>query len=259
MRVALIGATGRMGAAIRAVLDADPEATLAQVFTHDGDSAVGGSLGGLAIEVLKPDSVVDADVAIEFSSPAGLVLAAARCGSAGVPLVSGTTGVNAAGFAALDALAERTPCVWAPNMSVGVNLLFHLAELATRLAGPGFDPEIVEMHHRHKVDAPSGTAVRLAERVAEARDQVASEVVKHGRSGAAGPRTDDEIGVMTLRGGSVVGDHTLILAGEGERLELSHRAQDRGIFAQGAVRAAHWVVGRPPGRYGMPDVLGLSA
>ncbi|HJL14053.1 MAG TPA: 4-hydroxy-tetrahydrodipicolinate reductase [Sandaracinaceae bacterium LLY-WYZ-13_1] len=265
-RIAVSGATGRMGRAIVRVVAEEAGCELVQAFTHAEDPSLGrdagevAGVGTLAVPVaaLDGDSTVDADVLVEFSTPEGAALAADRCDGPRVPLVSGTTGLDDGTLAKLDALAQHVPVVVAPNMSVGVTLLFHLAELATRTLGADFDPEIVEMHHRHKVDAPSGTAVRLAERVAQARELDPKTAVVHGRSGRTGPRPDEEIGVMTLRGGGVIGEHTLHLAGAGERLELTHRAQDRSIFARGAVRAARWVVGKHPARYDMADVLGLA-
>ena len=149
------------------------------------------------------------------------------------------------------------PIVYAPNYSQGVNALYFLAASAAKLLGPAFDAEIVEIHHRHKIDAPSGTAERLAEVVAEAK-KLDSGAANHGRSGTVGARPDEEIGVMAVRGGDIVGEHTLYLVGEGERIELTHRATDRTIFARGAVRAAHWVVGRSAGLYDMSDVMGIS-
>jgi 4-hydroxy-tetrahydrodipicolinate reductase len=254
-----------MGRAIIQVIASEPGVALAGAFAAPNDRDLGRDAGELAgaatlgVQVSVLPDAIDADVVIDFSTPDALAALAPRCGASRVPLVSGTTGLTASHRAALDALAKNVAVVHAPNMSVGVNVLFHLAELATRLLGPSFDAEIVEMHHRHKVDAPSGTAVRLAEHVAAARGLDAAKAVVHGRSGQVGPRKDDEVGVMTLRGGSVVGEHTLVLAGPGERVELVHRAEDRSIFARGAVRAARWVVGRPAGRYDMADVLGISA
>lgn len=264
-RVALHGATGRMGRAIVAVLAESSELALVAAFGSPQDGELGRDAGELAgtrklgVPIGVLGDSLEADVVIDFSTPDALSTLASRCAASRVALVSGTTGLAAPHQAALDELAKVAPVVHAPNMSVGVNVLFHLAEVATRLLGPAFDAEIVEMHHRHKVDAPSGTAVRLAERVAAARGLDPEAAVVHGRSGQVGPRKDDEIGVMTLRGGGVVGEHTLVLAGPGERVELVHRAQDRSIFARGAVRAASWVVGKKPGRYDMPDVLGISA
>lgn len=264
VRVALHGATGRMGRAILSVLAEEPELELGAAFASASNSALGRDAGelvggrALGVTIEQLGERVEADVVIDFSTPAALVALAERCEKSRTPLVSGTTGLGASHQEALAQLAKVVPVVHAPNMSVGVNVLFHLAEVATRLLGSAFDAEIVEMHHRHKVDAPSGTAVRLAERVARARGLDPSRAAVHGRSGQVGPRKDDEIGVMTLRGGGVVGEHTLVLAGPGERVELVHRAQDRSIFARGAVRAAVWVVGKEPGLYDMPDVLGIS-
>jgi 4-hydroxy-tetrahydrodipicolinate reductase len=197
------------------------------------------------------------DVVIDFSSPqttAGLIELAVRHGK---PLVIGTTGHGAAEKTALRSAAGRVPCVWAGNFSVGVNLLFALTRRAVQVLGPGYDAEIVEMHHRLKKDAPSGTAARLLEIVLAERG-TGPEAARHGREGLTGERTATEVGVHALRGGDVVGDHTVILAGPGERIELSHRASDRGIFAGGALRAAAWVVNQPPGVYDMQDVLGLA-
>ena len=172
-------------------------------------------------------------------------------------MVIGTTGLDASTRAALERAAERVPIVFAPNYSQGVNALYFLAARATELLGPDFDAEILEIHHRHKVDSPSGTAVRLGEVVAQAKQLDPERVVTHGRSGQVGARPLDEVGVMALRGGDVVGEHTLYLVGEGERVELTHRATDRTIFARGAVRAARWVVSRPAGLYDMTDVMGI--
>jgi 4-hydroxy-tetrahydrodipicolinate reductase len=262
MRIALHGASGRMGRAIAQVIAAENDLSLVAAFAAPGDPELGRDVGELAgvralgvpIELVR--ELGDVDAVIDFSAPSATAELARRCLKQRVPLVSGTTGLDEVAERALDELAAVAPVVHAPNMSVGVNVLFYLAEVAARLAH-GFDPEIVEMHHRKKVDAPSGTALRLAERVAAARSLDPKRAIVAARSGAIGARREDEIGVMTLRGGSVVGEHTLILAGAGERLELVHRAEDRSIFARGAVRAARWIVGKPPGRYDMPDVLGI--
>jgi 4-hydroxy-tetrahydrodipicolinate reductase len=171
--------------------------------------------------------------------------------------VIGTTGHGPEEKAELLALARRSPCVWAGNFSVGVNLLFALVRRAATVLGDEYDAEVVEMHHRFKQDAPSGTATRLLEIILAARD-LDPRALRHGRHGLVGARSPKEVGVHALRGGDVVGDHTVIFAGPGERLELTHRASDRAIFAQGALRAAHWVVGQPPGVYDMQDVLGLK-
>ncbi|MGF1465498.1 MAG: 4-hydroxy-tetrahydrodipicolinate reductase [Sandaracinaceae bacterium] len=264
-RVALFGANGRMGRAVQRVLDGEDGVELAVAVTASGDSDLGRDAGELAgtgargVPLVEGrPSLAGVDVAVDFTDAAGTARASESCGEAGVPLVSGVTGLGPETIARLDELACTQPVVWAPNMSVGVTVLFHLAAEAARLLGPAYDAEIVEMHHRHKVDAPSGTAVRLAEVVAGAKGLADPGAAVHGRSGAAGPRPDREVGVMSLRGGEVIGDHTLHLAGPAERLELTHRAQDRSLFARGAVRAARWVIGQPAGRYGMDAVLGLG-
>jgi 4-hydroxy-tetrahydrodipicolinate reductase len=172
-------------------------------------------------------------------------------------IVVGTTGFDEAQRRELDGLAPRTQSVIAPNMSVGVNVLLELVAQAAELLGSDFDPEIVEIHHRLKVDAPSGTALALGRAVANALDRDLNEDARYGRAGLAGKRTDREIGIMALRGGDVIGDHTVIFAGIGERLELTHRSQSRECLARGAVRAGLWLAGQKPGRYGMADVLGL--
>ena len=250
-----------MGRAVTRVAAEASDLTIA-VAIGRGD-ALGVDIGTLAgvgpLGVTVTDQLVleGCDAAIDFTLPAATRDVARACRAGEVPLVSGVTGLDAAGQASLDELSEAVPVVWAPNMSVGVTLLFHLASEAARLAGEPYDAEIVEMHHRHKVDAPSGTAVRLGEVVARAKGLDPAAAVVHGRSGAVGARPDTEVGVLALRGGGVIGEHTLVLASAADRLELTHRAQDRSVFARGAVRAARWVVDRPPARYGMGDVLGL--
>jgi 4-hydroxy-tetrahydrodipicolinate reductase len=197
------------------------------------------------------------DVVVDFSSPQAtrglLELAAA----AAKPVVIGTTGHSPAEKAALQKLAAGVPCVWSSNFSVGVNVLFALTRRAARALGEGYDTEVIEMHHRMKRDSPSGTAERLLEIILEER-RLERSALRHGRSGMVGPRASSEVGVHSLRGGDVVGDHTVLFAGTGERLELTHRASDRAVFAHGALRAAQWVAGQRPGVYDMQDVLGLA-
>lgn len=263
--VVVHGAAGRMGRAVIAEVLAHPQLKLHGAIDQSGSSALGVDTGTLIGEapngirvVDNLDSLAGAEVVVDFSSPAASERLFARCTELKVPVVVGTTGLAPSGQTVLDGLMKVAPVVVSPNFSVGVNVLFHLAERAVALLGADFDAEIIEMHHRHKVDAPSGTAVRLADVVLAAKGLTRESLVP-GRHGQVGARPKDEVGVMTLRGGDVVGDHTLILAGPGERLELTHRAHDRSLFARGAVRAAGWLVGRPPGLYGMPDVLGLSS
>ncbi len=203
------------------------------------------------------DALGAADAVIDFSHATATADVADACAAADKPLVIGTTGHDDTQRAAIVAHADRIPIVFAPNFSVGVNTLFWLTRKATDILGPDFDLEVVELHHRHKKDAPSGTARRLAEILAEARDLDYATDVRHGREGMVGARTATEIGMHSLRGGDVVGDHTVVFATDGERVELTHKASSRDTFANGALRAARWAVDQPAGLYDMQDVLGL--
>ncbi|HEX8388626.1 MAG TPA: 4-hydroxy-tetrahydrodipicolinate reductase [Sphingomonas sp.] len=198
-----------------------------------------------------------ADVLVDFSTPGALPehLAAAR--EAGTPIVVGTTGLSQRHHDLIDEAAREVAVLQTGNTSLGVTLLGLLVREAAERLGPEWDIEIVEMHHRHKVDAPSGTAILLGEAAARGRNTTLSEVRVDGRAGLTGARTEGTIGFASLRGGSVIGDHSVVFATEGERIELNHQGQDRVIFARGAVKAALWLAGRPPGRYRMGDVLGL--
>jgi 4-hydroxy-tetrahydrodipicolinate reductase len=198
------------------------------------------------------------DVVIDFSAHDATAGIAAICAENKKPLVIGTTGHAETAKAAITKLAAKIPIVWASNYSTGVNTLFWLTRKAAEILGPGFDLEVVEMHHRMKKDAPSGTATTLVEILAEVRKQQLNEVIRHGRKGIVGERTSAEIGMHALRGGDVVGDHTVIFAANGERVELTHKASSRDTFANGALRAAQWVVKQTPGLYDMQDVLGLK-
>jgi len=266
INVAVHGAGGRMGRAVIEVLLADERAKLVAAVDRAGHPALGHDVGVLAGRttpagvVLTDDlkaAIEICDVVIDFSLPDATAGVLSRCVAAKRSVVVGTTGLDAMCEEALVALARVAPVVAAPNFSAGVNVLWALGGYAVQLLGEEFDIEIVEMHHKHKVDAPSGTALRLTEVVARARGLDPEWATVMGRSGNAGPRPPSEIGVHALRGGDVIGDHTLVLAGPGERLELTHRASGREIFARGAVRAMHWVHGKPPGRYDMNDVLGI--
>lgn len=241
LKILLNGAKGRMGAAVAA---AAPEMDIVVVAALDQGDDPRASAGS-------------ADVIVDFSShlaTRGLLEAAV---AAGKPVVLGTTGHPASDKAALLALAARVPCVWAGNFSIGVNLLFALTRRAARTLDDAYDAEVIEMHHRMKKDAPSGTAARLLEIILEER-KLGASALRHGREGITGERSHSEVGVHSLRGGDVIGDHTVIFAGPGERIELTHRASDRAVFATGALRAAQWIVGRKPGVYDMQDVLGLA-
>jgi 4-hydroxy-tetrahydrodipicolinate reductase len=202
--------------------------------------------------------IQNCDVVIDFSHPSASSELSRACRDAKKPAVIGTTGHSKEERASIEALASSVPVVLSPNFSVGVNALFWLTRRAARMLGEDFDLEITEMHHRLKKDAPSGTAKKLAEILCEVRDLDYGKNVRHGREGLVGERPANEIGVHSIRGGDVVGDHTVTFAGAGERLELSHKAASRETFALGALRAARWIIDKPPGLYSMEDVLGLE-
>jgi 4-hydroxy-tetrahydrodipicolinate reductase len=275
IQVAMHGAAGRMGLSIvRQLMDASQAAgaSLAAALEHDAHPRLGQGVAGLVglagcvpkdvgdlkFVAARPEALAHVDVVIDFSTPDGTARVAQWCTALSKPLVVGTTGLHDAARRALAELATRAPVVVAPNMSVGVNVMFYLAGEAARLLGASYDIEIVEMHHRRKVDAPSGTAQGLYQAVTAARGLDPERAYVHGRSGQVGARTPGEVGVLALRGGDVVGDHTVVFAGEGERVELTHRAHHRDIFAQGAIRAALWAVKQKPGEYTMMDVLGIA-
>jgi 4-hydroxy-tetrahydrodipicolinate reductase len=205
-------------------------------------------------------SIVDeqCDVLIDFSAPEGLETHLEEAVERGKPIVIGTTGLDERHQAMIDAAAEKVPVLQAANMSLGVNLLAHLVRQTAERLGDEWDIEIVEMHHRHKVDAPSGTALLLGQAAAVGRGVELAKVSDRGRDGMAGPRKAGDIGFAALRGGSVAGDHQVIFASDDERIELGHRAESRAIFARGAVAAAIWIEDKPAGRYSMNDVLGLT-
>ena len=241
VRVLLLGAKGRMGQAIAAA-------------AQKADAQI---IAGLDLGDDIAQHINDCDVVIDFSHPNASGALARTCRDAKKPAVIGTTGHSKEERAAIEDLALSVPVVLSPNFSVGVNALFWLTRKAAQMLGEDFDLEVTEMHHRLKKDAPSGTAKKLAEILCEERGLDYARNVLHGREGLVGERTAKEIGVHSIRGGDVVGDHTVTFAGAGERLELSHKAASRETFALGALRAARWVVGKPPGLYSMEDVLGL--
>ena len=260
MRLAIHGATGRMGLAVARMAASDPDIELVGAACSSSDAALGRDIGelagvgtlGVATSADIQASLLGADVVIDFSvAPAvgELMMHAVRLG---VGVVCGTTNLDAATQASLTGFAETIPVMWAPNMSIGVQVLAEVVESALRKLGPDYDVEIVELHHRKKVDAPSGTAKRLARAAQQARPELKMEC--H-REGNVGPRSSDEMGVFAVRGGDIVGDHTVYLVGPAERLELTHRASSRDLFAHGAVRAAKALVGKPPRLYTLQDVL----
>ncbi|UCG38259.1 MAG: 4-hydroxy-tetrahydrodipicolinate reductase [bacterium] len=266
IRAAVAGACGRMGTAIIQAMETTQGIRLAGALEREGHPCLGQD-AGLRASVGEKGVTVTADldsipsnvqVLIDFTSPEGTLRNLEYCAGRGLAAVIGTTGLSEEQKEALVMFASRTPTVFSPNMSVGVNLLFKLAARAAAVLGDAYDAEIVETHHRMKKDAPSGTALRLAEAVAQARGRDLAGSAVYSRHGMIGERSRGEIGIQTLRGGDIVGEHTLLLAGPGERLELTHRAHSRDNFARGAVRAALWVTGKEPGLYGMDDVLGLK-
>jgi 4-hydroxy-tetrahydrodipicolinate reductase len=265
LNVAVLGASGRMGRTLVPLIASAPDLRLTGALAAAGDAAIGHDAGVLAGAAPLAVAITDdleralegASVAIDFTLPAPSLEHARRCRERSVPLVIGTTGHDDAARAELARIAGSIAIVLAPNMSLGVNLLFKLAELAARALDAGYDAEIFEAHHRHKVDAPSGTALGLGQAVARGRGTTLEQSALPPRQGATGPRPAGGIGFAVVRGGDIVGDHRVIFAGPGERVELAHHAEDRSGFARGALVAARWVVGRPPGLYSMLDVLGL--
>ncbi|HXZ02086.1 MAG TPA: 4-hydroxy-tetrahydrodipicolinate reductase [Stellaceae bacterium] len=265
-RVAITGSGGRMGRMLVAEVHAAPDLALAGGSEAPGSPLLGRDIGelagigpvGLTVTADAAALIGKADIVIDFTTPAASVEHARLCAERGAALVVGTTGLDATQATALEAAAKRIPVVWAPNMSPAVTLLQGLVAEAARRLGEDYDIEVLEMHHRHKVDAPSGTALALGRAAADGRGIDLAGRSQRVRDGHTGPRKRGDIGFATLRGGDVVGDHSVIFAGEGERLELTHRAGSRRLFALGALRAARWVAGRKPGLYGMKDVLGLS-
>jgi len=265
IRIAVFGAGGKVGKAIvRAVVESK-EATLVAAIERPGfpylaaDAAqlAGLPAGGVSLAAERP-AKGGADVWIDFSAPAATIENVEAAVATSSAIVVGTTGLSTADRERIAAAAKRIPVVFAPNMSVGVNVLLKLVTEAAATLGPGFDIEVVETHHRAKRDAPSGTALRLGEAAAEGLGRTFAAVARFERHGDVGPRTDSEIGMQTLRGGDVVGDHTVYFLGQGERIEITHRASSRDTFAHGAVRAALWLAGKRPGLYDMRDVLGLK-
>jgi len=257
-RVCVVGPSGRMGRMVLACAEARADVSIASAIDHAHSALIGQEVRpGIAVESDTAAALARAEVYIDFSTPEATAAIATAARRSATPAIIGTTGLTSDALDALDSLAEVAPVLVAANFSLGVNLLLSLAEIAAR-ALPGFDLEVVEMHHRRKRDAPSGTAIALAKALAKGRGVDYESSKLYERSGGdVGPRTDDEIGVFAVRGGDIVGEHTAFLIGETERIELSHRAASRSLFADGALTAAAWLAGKTPGRYTMRDVLGL--
>ena len=242
LRVAIAGASGRMGQMLIEAVLANPSFSLA---------------GTLDIGIDIRAGLADAQVLIDFTRPEGTLVHLPVCKELGIKAVIGTTGFDTAQKAAIAAHARHTAIVMAPNMSVGVNVVFKLLDMAARALAEGYDIEIVEAHHRHKVDAPSGTALKMGEVLAAARGRELKDCAVYAREGVTGERVPGSIGFATLRGGDIVGDHTVMFCGTGERIEIAHKSASRATYAQGALRAAMFLAGKPSGLFDMDDVLGL--
>ena len=260
------GAAGRMGGRIIHMLEAAEGITLAGALEQSGHPQVGKDVGevvglpqkGIIVSGSLAEVLPQGDVLIEFTHSEPTLQHLKIAAEAGKAMVIGTTGLSPQQVGELKTLAGKTRVVFAPNMSVGVNLMFKVVENIAKVLTEGYDVEIVEAHHRLKKDAPSGTALKLAQVIAQALGRDLEKVGVYGRKGITGERTKDEIGIMTVRAGDIVGEHTVTFCGIGERLEVIHRAHNRDNFARGAVRAAQWIVNQPPGLYDMQDVLGLK-
>jgi 4-hydroxy-tetrahydrodipicolinate reductase len=266
IRVLVTGATGKMGRRVIDLVHTDPELELVGAITHRTHAALGRDAGevagigpiGVVLEHDCTKTLSQAHVIVDFSV-ADAALAYIRLAAAHTKaIVVGTTGFTIAQHEEIRRLSQNMPCLIAPNMSVGVNVMLHVLRQLVTLLGPGYDIEILEAHHRTKVDAPSGTALRMAAVVAEVRGNHLDDVAVYGRRGMIGRRSDTEIGIQVVRAGEIVGEHTVLFGGPGERLELVHRSQNRDTFASGALRAAKWVMQQPWGLYGMEDLLRLA-
>lgn len=266
IRAAVAGIAGRMGSRIAQLIQETEGLELAGGFEHpdhpkvgkDISEVIGGAPAGIPVAGSIQEVLERAHVIIDFTTASVSLNHFKAAVAKNKPMVIGSTGFSAEQIGEVRALSEQTPCVLAPNMSMGVNVLFKVVGDVARLLGESFDVEIVEAHHRFKKDAPSGTAVRLAQVLADALGRNLDEVGVYARHGLIGERSGKEIGIQTLRGGDIVGEHTVLFAGMGERIEITHRAHSRDNFARGAIRAALWVVGRAPGLYDMQNVLGIK-
>ena len=263
-RVGVVGAGGRMGRMLIEAALKDEQLTLGAAFDVAGSPAVGktaGELVGMACDVVVSDDLGSGlqaiDCLVDFTRPEGTLKHLELCRKAGVAMVIGTTGFEAEGKAAIAAAAVDVPVVFAPNMAVGVNLVFKLLDTAARILNQGYDIEVVEAHHRMKIDSPSGTALRMGEVVAAALGRDLKDCAVYGREGVTGERDPSTIGFATVRGGDIVGDHTVMFCGIGERVEITHKASSRMPYALGSMRAARFLAGRKSGLFDMQDVLGL--
>ena len=265
LSIAVAGASGRMGKMLIEAIDQAPDTRLTGALDVAAAPALGqdaaaflGRPAGVAIGADLATSLAGARVLIDFTRPEGTLAHLAYCAAHGIAMVIGTTGFDDAGKAAIAAAAEKTAIVFAPNMSVGVNVTLKLLEMAAKSFNEGYDIEIVEAHHRHKVDAPSGTALKMGEVIAGALGRDLKACAVYGREGVTGARDPSTIGFATIRGGDIVGDHTVLFAGDGERIEISHKSSSRVTYAHGALRAARFLADKQSGLYDMQDVLQLK-
>jgi len=265
LRIAVAGASGRMGRMLIEAIAGAGDCELCGALDIDASPALGadaaaflGRTSGVKITADLRAGLARAQVLIDFTRPEGTLAHLAACRELGVRAVVGTTGFSAAQKAEIGAHAQHTAILLAPNMSVGVNVVLRLVGMAARALGDGYDIEIVEAHHRHKVDAPSGTALQMGEVAAAALGRELKDCAVYAREGHTGARRPGTIGFAAVRGGDIVGDHTVLFAGAGERIEITHRSSSRATYAEGALRAARFVAARPSGLYGMDDVLGLA-
>ncbi len=263
-KIAIAGCSGRMGRTLLEAVAQAPDLQLAAALERTGSPYLNKDAGeligagcGISITSDYATALKNCDQLIDFTRPEGTLAHLAVCREAGVKMIIGTTGFSASEKAQLKAAAQDIAIVFAPNMSVGVNVTFKLLEIAAKVLNEGYDIEIIEAHHRHKVDAPSGTALRMGEVIAEALDKDLNKVAIYGREGTTGERNPETIGFSTIRGGDIVGDHTALFAGIGERIEISHKASSRMTFAMGALRAVRFLADRPNGLFDMQDVLKL--
>ena len=265
LRIAIAGASGRMGRMLVETTLAADDLQLAVALDRAGSPDLGRDAGeflgrktGVAVRS-DFDALAGADVLIDFTRPEGTLEHLRECAARGVKLVIGTTGFDDAGKAAIRSAAQKTAVVFSPNMSVGVNATFRLLEVAAKILASGYDIEVIEAHHRHKVDAPSGTALKMGEVIAGALGQKLDDIAVYAREGHTGERRPGTIGFATIRGGDIVGDHTVLFAGTGERIEITHKSSSRMTYAVGSLRAARFLAAHRIGLFDMHDVLGLKA
>jgi len=263
MRIAIAGASGRMGHMLIESISRDPDLTLVAALDHAGSTAIGQNATaflGIDSDILITDdlsALAQADCLIDFTRPQGTLAHLDACVAHGVNIVIGTTGFDDTGRAAIAAAADHIGVVFAPNMSVGVNATLKLLDMAARILNSGYDVEVFEAHHRNKIDAPSGTALKMGETIAQAWDVALPDVATWTREGETGPRETGTIGFSVVRGGDIVGDHTVYFCGVGERIEITHRSSSRATYAEGSLRAARFLKGKKQGLFDMQAVLSI--